>query len=301
MTSVDLEGARVDFFAALNTGDDARLEQAARRFSEHAQLDFPSFLTVLNALGFHNRIELVNELMRATWPQVQEEPAYSRPAVQAFAARAADHLIYATLQEDAQTETAGDELVAEVGRYFPVDRQRLQEYIQFLSGRVGRRWSRADFETLEMPSLRGLMVEFMGYACRAGAPLGRVHLVRDMLPRYFMDRQSGNLRPKPDVAEALRQGRPPIPPPSAQPPFPLVPDKESLALFLERALQTVHPQPYAAAATLLHLPTWFQFLDVRDLISLSASRPRRRSLSTLRQELDRYWTDHPDQSLRVAS
>lgn len=301
MTAVDLDTVRGDFFTALNKRDDAGLERAARRLAEQAELDFPLFRSILNALGFHNRIGLVNDLMRATWTKVQEEPAYSHAAVYAFASRAADHLIYATLQENPEMEIASEGLVAEIARYFPVDRQRLQEHMLLLSGRVGRNWSRADFEKLEMSALRGLMVEFIGFAFRAGASYGRAHLVGDLLPRYFMDRQSGNLRPKPDMAEALRQGRPPLTASSTYPPFPLVPDTDSLALFLERVLQTVHPQPYAAAATLLLLPAWYQFLDARDLVSLSTARQSRQSLQTLRQELDRYWSDHPDQALRVTS
>ncbi|HZD10485.1 MAG TPA: hypothetical protein VE553_04015, partial [Candidatus Binatia bacterium] len=241
MTETGSGELEATMYQALNEGDDASLRAAGLRMAGYASGDFPAFRGVLNALGFHNRQALINEMMREAWPQVESTRSYSRSAVEAYAARATDHLIYAYLQREPQAEQPDEALLERLEFYFPVDAQRLEPYIQLLSGRVGRPWSETDFEPLRMPALSGLMVEFLGFGRQVGVPYARSHLLRELLPRYLLDRQAGNLQPKPDVAATLRGERRPFPQPLPTPLHPLAPDRPSLLLFLQRLLQTAYP------------------------------------------------------------
>lgn len=298
MTEEDLTQLRASLIAALNAGDDEKLKHAGRRLAENATVDIPIFHAALNTLGYHNKLALVNHMMGIAWPQLQSEPAYSRPAVDAFAARATDHLIYAFLENGASPDDVDQALLTRLETYFPVDEERVRAYVQLLSGAAGRAWSPADFESLQMQALSGLVVEFTGYACRVQIPQARAHLVRELLPRYLLDRQAGNLQPKPDMAAALREGRRPFPQPTPEPLHPLAPDRPSLKLFLQRILQTVHPQYYMGAAILSLIPHWLAFLDVRDLLAGKIAQQSAEDTTGLRQELGSFWTDHPDEYLR---
>ena len=294
----DLAQLEASLIDAFNRGDAPTVRATGLQIAEYAGTDFPAFHAILNALGYHNQLSLINDMMRLAWPQVENEPTFSRPAVEAYAARATDHLIYAYLEQEPRPEAAGDALLQELEAYFAVDAARLQSYLRLLSGEVGRPWSMPDFEPLQMPALSGLLVEFMGYASRAELPYARAHLVREQLPRYLLDRQAGNLQPKPDMAAALRQAQRPFPQIPPEPLHPLAPDRPSLELFLQRMLQTITPQSYAAAAILECLPHWLDFLEVRELLPADIAQRSMEFLPELRRNLSPFWADHPDVTLR---
>jgi len=260
----------------------------ARDLARQAEADFPALHGALNLLGYHNQLSLINEVMLIAWPRVQEAAAYSRPAVNAYAARAADHVIYAYLTQ----LPAGDEpdprapgLHDRLETYLPIDPQRLETYLMLLHGAVGRKWTMRDFHSLEMQSLSGLMVEFLGYGHRhEEIPYARGHLLRDQLPRYFLDREAGNLYPKEDVAALLRGGRRPRTAPP-EPEHPLCPDAETLDSFLRQMVQTVRPQPFAAAAVVELAPAWLRFLVARGLVDPEQQGRALGDLRELKQEL----------------
>ena len=251
MSEIDLFRLQAELYRALNAADDARIRALSLQIAQNASGDFPLFHEILNALGFHNQVALVNEMMAAAWRQAQDSPTFSRPAVEAFAARATDHLIYAFLEEEPNATEPSRSLIDKIEQYFAVEPQRLQSYLDLLSARKGYLWSEADFEPLGMRALSGIMVEFLGHAFQLDVPYARSHLFRDLMPRYLLDRQAGNLQPREDMASALRQSGRPFPNVPPPPLHKLVPDKPSLSLFMQRLLQTAYPQPHSAATLLL--------------------------------------------------
>lgn len=260
----------------------------ARDLARQAEADFPALHAALNLLGYHNHLSLINEVMGIAWPQVQGTAAYSRPAVDAYAARAADHLIYAYLTglpAGDEPDPRAPELHQQLERYLPIDPQRLETYLLLLHGAVGRRWTMHDFQPPEMQNLSGLTVEFLGYGYRhEEIPYARGHLLRDQLPRYFLDRQVGNLYPKEDVAALLRGGRRPRTSPP-EPEHPLCPDAQTLETFLRQMVQTVRPRPYAAAALVELAPAWLRFLVARGLVDPEQQQRTLDELQELQEEL----------------
>jgi hypothetical protein len=250
---------------ALTNKDEARVVSLVRSLAEGAGENPPAFYHTLNLLGFHNRLALINAVMALAWPKVQEAAAYSSAAVQAYAGRASDHLLYAHLEDEETLDARDPALQERLELYFPVDPERLDAYLRLLAGKVGRHWQPEDFADLDTQNLQGLMLEFLGYGHHKGVPYARAHLVREHLPRYLLDRKAGYLYPKEDVGELLRRGgRPRIF--TEEPEHPLVPDADTLTNFLQKMGQTVTPQPYVIAAILALLPTWLQFLEERRLI-----------------------------------
>lgn len=264
------------------------LPARARDLARQAEDDFPALHAALNLLGYHNRLSLINDVMRIAWPQVQGAAAYSKPAVNAYAARAADHLIYAYLTHlpaGEEPDPRSPELHERLERYFPIDPQRLETYLLLLHGRAGRQWTLRDFQPLEMQNLSGLMVEFVGYGYRhEQIPYARAHLMRDQFPRYLLDRQAGNLYPKEDVAALLREGRRPRTEPR-EPDHPLCPDAETLETYLRQLVQTVRPQPYAAAALVELAPAWLRFLVARGLADAEQKERTLDDLQSLQEDL----------------
>lgn len=254
-----------ELIAAIDAGEESRVSELAYALAAEAGANPPAFYDTLNLLGYHGRLDLINEVMARAWPQVQEAGSYSGAAAQAYAGRATDHLLYAYLEETEQVDAQDRALQQQLERYFPIDPERLAPYLGLLAGHVGRRWRADDFAELDPQKLQGLMIEFMGYAHQAGSAYARAHLVREHLPRYFLDRKAGNLYPKEDVGALLREGRRPRPVvPEAE--DPLLPDAQTLDNFLQKMLQTVNPQPYVAAAILELLPLWLRFLGRRGLV-----------------------------------
>ncbi|MFW6184505.1 MAG: hypothetical protein ACOC8X_11970 [Chloroflexota bacterium] len=297
----DLNTLHDQLIRAIGAGDEEKIESTTQRVAQNASEDFPILHSALNALGYHNHLALLNEAMHIAWPQVQEAAAYSQTAVNAYAGRATDHLIYAYLYEQDAPDAPDQDLIQQLERYFPVDVERLMPYLQLLQGTVGRPWTLSDFESLSMQQLNGLMIEFQGYAHRhESVPFARTHLVRELLPRYFLDRAAGNLVPKMDVAAALRTGRKPFAGSSSnpEPKHPLGPDEVTLKLFLQRLLQTMDPQLYAAAAVLQLLPAWLRFLQFRNLLQESEAQEALHSLAGLGRSLAPYWDEHQDPALR---
>lgn len=273
-----------ELVAAVAAGEEERVVTLARTVAEEAGADPPALHAALNLLGYHNRLALINEVMGIAWPRVQQAASYSSPAVQAYAGRATDHLLYAYVEETDEPDAHNPVLQEKLETYFPIDAERLAPYLRLLAGDVGRRWSREDFARLEMQKVQGLMIEFLGHSHREGIPYARAHLVREHLPHYFLDRKAGNLYPKEDVGALLRSGRRPRPM-NAEPEEPLLPDAPTLENFLQKLLQTVNAQPYVVAAVLELLPTWLRFLASRGLISGQQQADTMQEVTAVRESM----------------
>lgn len=285
----DLTPLLQELQSVLVAGDEAEARRAALALATRAAEDIPALHAALNILGYHGRLALANEVMAEAWPRLKEDEGYSRPAVTAFMSRATDHLIYHYLESTTPPAGVDARLVEALERYFEVDAGRLELYLAFLRGESGRRWQPADFATLDAGALGGLLVEFVGLAHRAGVSYGRAHLVRDELPRYFLDRQAGYLYPREDVAALLRAGRRPPPAVTGAPAEPLVPDRLTLLNFVQKLVQTIQPQPYVAAALVELMPLWLHFLALRGLITEAVYEEAIRDLDGLAAELAPVW------------
>jgi hypothetical protein len=290
----DLSDHFAELRAALAAGEHDQARAAATRLANRAAEDFPTLHNTLNLLGYHGELALINEVMAIAWPQVQEAASYSRPAAAAYASRATDHLIYEFLDQHSEAAAPGEKLLDALERYFAVDAQRLETYFAFLRGETGRRWAAADFAGLDPAALGGLLVEFTGLAHRAGVSYGKAHLVREALPRYFLDRQAGFLHPREDVAALLRSGQRPPPAATGEPLHPLLPDRLTMRTFLQKMLQTVDPQYYPAAAVAELLPLWLRFLRARSLISDDQYARAVAELDGLAVELEAAWREADD-------
>lgn len=275
--------------SALVAGDDDEAASVALTLAARSVEDIPALHAALNMLGYHGRLSLINRVIAEAWPRLQEDKGYSRPAVAAFASRAADHLIYHYLENTPPPDGADAHLLQALERYFAVDVERLDLYLAFLRGDSGRRWQPADFAELDAGPLAGLLVEFVGLAHRAGVSYGKAHLVREHLPRYFLDRQAGYLYPREDIAALLRSGRRPPPAATGTPAEPLAPDRLTLLNFLQKLVQTVQPEPYVAAALVELLPLWLRFLELRDLIPAELYHEALQELDGVAEELAPVW------------
>lgn len=285
----DLSPSLQKLQSALVAGDEDETARAALSLASRAVEDIPALHAALNMLGYHGRLALVNEVMAAAWPRLQVDEGYSRLAVAAFVNRATDHLIYHYLESAPPPAGADAGLVSALERYFAVDAERLDLYLTFLRGESGRRWQPSDFAALDAGALGGLLVEFVGLAHRAGVSYGRAHLVRDELPRYFLDRQAGYLYPREDVAALLRSGRRPPPVATDAPTAPLIPDRLTLLNFVQKLVQTIQPEPYVAGALVELTPLWLRFLALRGLIGDDAYGEAIRDLDGLAAELAPLW------------
>jgi hypothetical protein len=286
----------LDSLLAAVAGGGARDEarQVAGELADRAAEDFPTLHTALDLLDYHGELALINEVMARAWIQVQTSAAYSRRAVSAYAGRAGDHLIYTYLESASTSADDFTQLQRDIERYFDVDSGRLHTYLSFLAGEAGRHWGTDDFDELDAAAVSALFVEFAGMARRAGISFGKAHLVREHLPRYFLDRRAGYLHPREDVAALLRHGRRPPPAVSGEPGHPLLPDRLTLRNFLAKMVQIVEPQCYPAAAIVQLAPYWLRFLEVRRLVPGEKVAAAEADLAGLSADLAAAWRESGD-------
>ena len=286
----DLEALLYNLLGAVagggTRGDTRRI---ARELAERAAEDFPTFHRALDLLGYHGQLALINDVMARAWPHVQAAGTYSRPAVTAYANRAGDHLIYEYLEAGSAAAGAIAQLQRDIERYFAVDAERLETYLPFLAGEVGRHWGPDDFDDLDSVAVGAVLVEFVGMVHRAGISFGKSHLVREHLPRYFLDRRAGYLYPREDIAALLRDGRRPPPVVTGELPHPLLPDRMTLGNYLAKLVQTVEPRHYPAAAIVQLVPYWLRFLDVRNIVPGEKIDEAASDLAGLAADLSAAW------------
>lgn len=239
----------------------------------------------IDMLSYHNQLEALIQLLQPAYAKVSTDKSASEWQQQTITAQLMDALIFQFLESNPTTSAiAPPELVATLQALVPLEAEELNRYLAFLSGYTQYKWELAHLAEHPPQNMAALMLEFLAFAHEeAGVAYGRSNLLRQLLPTYFVERRTGQLNPRQDIGDLMRQGRPVARP--TPNPHPLAPDSDTLARFMAKLLNYDPIRPYLAAALFTLMPTWLRFLQTRTLLSPDEANAALADLATLRDDL----------------
>ncbi|MEZ4590047.1 MAG: hypothetical protein R3D55_02720 [Chloroflexota bacterium] len=269
------------------------MDEAARRevLAEIGEVvaETAVFQHTTDMLSYHNQLAALIHLLQTGYTQLQASSRASEWQLQTVTALLMDAHIFAFLASDpADKATAPPELVAALQTIVPVQAEELNRYLVHLAGYTQYQWELTHLAEHPPQNMAALMIEFVAFAQKeAGVGYGRSHLIRHLLPTYFVERRTGQLNPRQDLGDLMRSGRPmPKPKPN---PHPLAPDGDTMQRFLAKLLNYDPVRPYAAAAIFTLLPTWLRFLQARSLLAPAEASAALDDLAELKADLHAYF------------
>ncbi|WP_420642739.1 hypothetical protein [Candidatus Leptofilum sp.] len=249
------------------------------------------FQHTTDMLSYHNQLVSLIQLLQNGYTQLQTSDNPSEWQQQTIAALLMDTLIFQFLESDSpERENAPSELVNALQSIVPIDADELNRYLAHLRGYTQYQWQLAHLTEHPPQNMAVLMIEFLAFAYKEEkVAYGRTNLIRHLLPTYFVERRTGQLNPRQNISDLMRQGRPIPKPPAGF--HPLAPDKESLQRFLAKLLNYDPVRPYAAAALFTLLPIWLRFLQVRNLLTDAEADAALDDLAWLKGDLHSYFAN----------
>lgn len=264
--------------------------------AQQARSNWPEFQSLLNMLAYHGETAVLAQLLTDNWSTLKNDTQLNDWQKQTIATFTCDILIFHHLQTSKEPTP---DLQEQLQHFYPVDPQQLARYLTALTSQSGHEWKLIHFhiddptpETNQQASqnLAVFMLDFVAYAHKAhNAAYAKANVMRQHLPVYFVERRTGQLEPRQDIAAAMRGERPyPIIRPQ---PHPLCPDPVTLEQFMAKLLN-YQPQPYIAAALFELIPAWLQFLQTKNLIDAAQQQKTIAECSQMVPDLQQYFQTH---------
>ena len=269
-----------------------------RQAAESAARDLTAYEAMVDMLAYHGETAVLVELQRQAAPHIQANPAATARRRQELVAQATDTLIFQYVESGGADLAA---LQAALELYMPVDEAHLDWFVAILRGKRAYQWQLSHFVVENMTEARQqvaaqntavFMLAFLGYLCvQEQIPLSKGDFMRQLWPLYLVERRTGQLEERLDMAAVIRGQRPrPVIRPR---PHPLCPDKVTLEQYLTKLLN-YQVRPYKAAAVFTLIPAWLRFLQSCQLIDPTQQSAVRAELKSMADDLAAYWSDFSD-------
>jgi len=271
--------------AALAAGDLDAVRTWARELGEKAGKDVDAVYNAIHLLAYHGHLDILLELMRRAWPEVQEAPGLVSWAVPEFAGVLRLYEVFDYLEHAASPDPGDPELLRRLEFDEDFDPSGLAPALEALSGRSARALALDHFKVVQRrrddgepgweltraggESLNYLCNQFVAYLRQRGVPYTKAELGANELHSYVPRRLAGELRPRESLLESMmrREERRPRPrQPLRLPENVLCPDRETFDRFLTDLLHFMGPQFHQAAAAMEAVPSWLRFLEERGLL-----------------------------------
>ncbi|MCC6606858.1 MAG: hypothetical protein IT327_26870 [Anaerolineae bacterium] len=249
------------------------------------------FQHTTDMLSYHNQLASLIHLLQTAHARLKAGKSASEWQLQTVAALLLDALIFQFLESNpADSATAPPELIAALQAIVPIEAEALNRYLAHLAGYTQYQWELEHLAEYPPQNMAALMLEFLAFAHKeAEVAYGRSHLIRQLLPTYFVERRTGQLNPRQDLGDLMRQGRPIIRPKPN--PHPLAPDSDTLPRFLAKLLNYEAVRPYPAAALFTLLPTWLRFLQARHLLTPTEASATLDDLASLQGDMHTFFSN----------
>jgi hypothetical protein len=279
------------------------------------------FTLTLDRLDYHGQLAVLLKIMPLAWPEVKNGTGYFDWAIDEFAARAADYVVFGMLELDPALEASNPNLQEKLGFYLEeVNPAFLTKFLDRLTGRVQGHWQMNDFGFERGPAgaykggkshkttgiseqsvanLNDLCLEFLRYLHHeegVSYPKGRLAYRR--IYKYLVQRHAGELEPEENIFETTRRGR--AKPKSHPPEHWLCPDRGTFDRFLARSFHILSAHYYEAVTALEVVPAWLRFLETRQLITADQRARTLQALRGLDTELLKILKTYPDPALAYA-
>jgi hypothetical protein len=269
-----------------------RVRVLAREMAEFAGDEVEVYHWTVDQLAYHGQLTALAEASRIAWPDIKisDDLLWGQSE---YAKWGTDCILFERLEKSPEIDGRDPELIEQVRYYYEkLNVERLAEYVTYISGHANRSWSLSDFpkpsagkskksnkkssagknhnsgakEVDFETSVDNLLNEFIDYAHRQeGVPFTKAALARNSLIEYFTRRESGGLKPKLSMYDAMLHPEK-KPPKEPAPDHILCPDCATLERHIGGMLQLFSLQRHSALATFELIPAWLRFLESRGLI-----------------------------------
>jgi hypothetical protein len=282
------------------------------------------FTHTLDMLDYHGQLPVLLEIMPIAWPAVKSSSGYFEWAIDEFASRAADYVVFDHLERNPSLEADDPGLQEQLGFYLEdMDQEAFANFLDHLTGRTKRTWTMDDFgferqaqgkkakkptKTAKLSeeardNLYDLTIEFLRYLRREeNVPYTKGRLARWQIYQYLVDRHAGELKPQENIFDTMRRGgkgkRPK--PKTRYPDHWLCPDRGTLDRFLAQLLGFLSGRYHEAVVTVEMIPAWLRFLESRRLVDADQREETLQNLRGLDTELLKVVKDHSDPALARA-
>lgn len=228
------------------------------------------FQHTTDMLSYHNQLASLIHLLQTAHARLKAGKTASEWQLQTVTALLMDALVFQYLESDpADSATAPPKLVAALQAIVPIEAEALNHYLAHLAGYMQYQWKLEHLAEHPPQNMAALMIEFLAFAYKEeGVAYGRSHLIRQLLPTYFVERRTGQLNP-----------------------HPLAPDSDTLQRFLAKLLNYDPVRPYPAAALYTLLPTWLRFLQARGLLTPADAHATLDDLASLQGDLHTFFSN----------
>jgi hypothetical protein len=283
------------------------------------------FVRTLNMLDYHGQLPALLEIMPVAWPDVKHGEDYFDWAIDEFASRASDYIIFDYLERDPSLQAENPELQEKLGFYLEsINQETLARFLDRLTGRAEQTWRMSDFGFTRQPqgkrramkpvktdqlseeakqNIYDLTIEFLRYLRhKQDVPYTKGRLAQRQIYEYLLERHAGELKPQESMFEAVMRGpRERRPKPKMRyPDHWLCPDRSTLDRFLARLLGFLSGRYHEATVTFELIPAWLGFLESRQLIDAEQRAKTLQDLRGLDTEFFKVVEDHSDPALARA-
>lgn len=281
----------------------------AKEMAKTAGRHLDTFSDAIDRLAYHGQLPTLIEAMRVAWQEAKDSDDVVPWAVDDFAGRAAEFVIFEYLERHPSPYADDPELRKGIEFYLETNPESLARYLAHIAVQGGRCWRMEDFqlassrhkpgrvldeETDEVAfrenphqNLFDLTVEFLGYLRREeDVPYTKGKIAREHIERYILEHHAGELKPRESMLDAaMRSKKRKHKPKPREPKHVLCPDRLTLNHFLSNLLNLISLQYFKAAATFELVPAWLRFLESRKLIDGQQHEETLRDLAGLATQL----------------
>lgn len=280
------------------------------------------FTRTLDQLDYHAQLHVLLEIMPTAWPDVKNSTGYFEWAVDEFAMRAVNYIVFDSLERNPALEASEPELQERIGFYLDdLNQEAFTNFLDLLTGRAEHQWKMSDFGFERQPrgkekskrpvktaklsdeaeqNLFELSTEFLRYLRHEEKiPYTKGKLARRQIYQYLQERHAGELEPQESMFEQMMQGskKRKRKPKRRYPDHWLCPDRNTLDHFLANLLHFLSGRYYEAVVTFELTPAWLRFLESRKLIDAEQKNKTLQSLRGLDTELLKVFKGHADPAL----
>ncbi|OGF66141.1 MAG: hypothetical protein A2Y62_06365 [Candidatus Fischerbacteria bacterium RBG_13_37_8] len=273
-----------------------QIPEFTKELARMAGENIDEFFGIIDALSYHNQLAMVIDALPIARRKIHNNAEIVSSAIKEFNIIATTNIIFSFFEKDLAVDAHDPALLKKLNLYIELDVNMLEEYLIYITNKSNRKWATNDFPYTRISRAsqydyyqkkkkrkKSLFEENIAYFCAAflgylrhseNIPYGKAYLGSNEIMEYLIIRVSGDY----EFNVGLHKKR------FIESAFMLLPEEESLTIYLGIILSFFNCQYYRAAAMLEMLPYWLKFMKCNDLLTESEEAVCKKELQIIFKE-----------------